>query len=318
MMSLLGAEAFRLSFSDCLSEAIEEVVVLTAFATVPGFSWLVGKIGNQQLPGKLVVRWRVDDLLSGASDLAVYGRAKQNGWDVYIYQDLHAKAFLIDQKTVFVGSANITASGLSLVPGANKELGTRFSASEQDLGVFENVLTEATLVTDDLFEQLNTYIASLPKIEKFTKSLSWPADIIEKLEKPPNGLWVADMLWTTPEGFERGNKLETVAPSDVAHDVRALGLEGLDCSDEEFLKRSFLKSRPWKWLYNQLLSAENKELYFGRLSSLLHDALLDDPGPYRKDVNGLLQNLYLWASFYGDDIVSIDVPGVKSQRIRIV
>ena len=45
-------------------------------------------------------------------------------------------------------------------------------------------------------------------------------------------------------------------------------------------------------MHNILL--EEKSLSFGAISSRLHNAILDDPIPYRKEVKVLVANLYSW------------------------
>ena len=147
-MQLLGTEKYRNDLAVDLREVEGELIILSAFVTLQGFKWILDKVKGKGISGKLVVRWRPDDLLSGASSLAVYEVAKEAGWEIFVYPDLHAKSILIDKATVFVGSANITGYGLSIVPGANRELGVKFEASTQDITVFESILSESTLVTD--------------------------------------------------------------------------------------------------------------------------------------------------------------------------
>lgn len=315
-MALLGTEAFRTALADRLAIAKDEIVVLTAFATKPGIEWLLGKISLNSVSGKLVVRWRADDLLSGASDLRVYELARECGWDVYIYKDLHAKAFLIDHETVFVGSANVTGNGLSLVPGANRELGTHFTASNLDIKVFDTVLSESILLTEKLYGEMVLFLdAQSTKMAVHQEQIVWPEEIRKQLDASPEGLWVADLLWTTPDNLLREIREREAFSVEARHDLKLLGLELLVGVDSQNLKDSFLASRSWRWLEYQLQTAENHERFFGDLSSLLHNSLMDDPLPYRKNVKDLLQNLFSWAEVFAVPLVNVDVPGRKSQRV---
>ena len=54
-------------------------------------------------------------------------------------------------------------------------------------------------------------------------------------------------------------------------------------------------------------------MYFGQLTAELHDALVEDPKPYRKDVKTLLA----WAQALQMEEVVIDKPS-HSQRVRLV
>ena len=317
-MNLLGAETYRNDLAECLSKVTDELIVLSAFVTRPGFQWILNRTNIERYTGNIVVRWRPDDLLSGASSLEVYADAKEAGWNVFICSDLHAKSILIDKATVFVGSANLTGYGLSIVPGANRELGVKFEASPRDIAVFEAILSESTLVTDSIVEQLKLFLATLPKKEHELSGRNWPDEISKLLQKPPGKLWVAEMLWASPEKLLGGFDSCSDVSSATEHDLRVLGLENVSTVDVSLLKAAFLNSRPWKWLYSLLSRAVHKELYFGKLSSLLHDSLLDDPAPYRTDVKELMQNLCLWIECLASDYVGIDVPSHKSQRIFII
>ena len=96
----------------------------------------------------------------------------------------------------------------------------------------------------------------------------------------------------------------------------------MDCIDALFscwkLKTRFQNSRIYHWLVNQINEQENKELYFGNLSSIIHNSLLDDPKPYRKNVKELQANLYTYVKFFLEDYIIIDVPYEKSERLRLI
>ncbi len=317
-MRLLGTEAFRTSLSEGLLEAKQEIIVLSAFVTLNGYSWLLEKIQSEDVVGKLVVRWRPDDLLIGASDLGVYEFAKQKGWSIFVCPELHAKSVLIDGVKVFVGSANITGRGLSIVPGANRELGICFSPTQQDLAVFDNVLSESTLVTDALFKKIEEFLLKQPKAVKSHKELSWPEEIEKIFKKPPEKLWVADLMWTSPEKLLNIELLDGENKRNALHDFRLLGVDDIPPFDLSCLKEAFIVSRCWQWLSNVISKNENREIYFGEASFLLHNSLLDDPRPYRKNVKELVQNLYLWVKFISKEYIKVDIPGNKSQRIKFI
>ena len=61
----------------------------------------------------------------------------------------------------------------------------------------------------------------------------------------------------------------------------------------------------------------NDCMYFGQLTAELHDALVEDPKPYRKDVKTLLANLLAWTQALRMEEVVIDKPS-HSQRVRLV
>lgn len=66
-----------------------------------------------------------------------------------------------------------------------------------------------------------------------------------------------------------------------------------------------------------LTKHENHELYFGEASVLLHNVLLNDPKPYRKEVKELLGNLLRWIEILKYEEICVDRPK-HSQRIRLI
>ena len=57
-------------------------------------------------------------------------------------------------------------------------------------------------------------------------------------------------------------------------------------------------------------------LYFGALTEKLHNAIVSDPKPYRRDVKVMLANLLTMVEALGLEEVIIDRPNY-SQRIRL-
>lgn len=70
---------------------------------------------------RVITRWRIADLLAGASDLGVYELAEENGVPLYLRHDLHAKLFAADDSCL-IGSANVTNAALGWREHANLEL----------------------------------------------------------------------------------------------------------------------------------------------------------------------------------------------------
>ena len=87
---------------------------------------------------------------------------------------------------------------------------------------------------------------------------------------------------------------------------------------EKEIKENFLKSKIFNWLITRLKKSENQEIYFGSLSSIIHDSLLDDPKPYRQDVKKLQANLYSYIEYFKPENIKIDVPKLKSERIKLI
>ena len=97
-------------------------------------------------------RWNPEDILSGVSDLECRALVVERGGKFRLHNRLHAKYFRFGQSAL-VGSANLTASGLSYAHRGNLEIlcepGTGFDADD-----FERTLRrESRDVTDAEFLQ---------------------------------------------------------------------------------------------------------------------------------------------------------------------
>lgn len=93
-----------------------------------------------------------------------------------------------------------------------------------------------------------------------------------------------------------------------------LGLDRIPTVPE--LKAAFIHSKAFLWLYDAVNKTPEKTCFFGGLTENLHNVLLNDPKPYRKEVKELLGNLLGWIEDLKIENIIIDVPN-HSQRIRV-
>lgn len=318
---LLGTEAYRNALANELRAANHRVMLISAYLTKKGIEWISNRLTNDDVECNIVARWKVTDLLSNASNLDAYEVISKRGWNLHILNDLHAKIFLIDNNSLFVGSANLTGYGLSLVPSSNREMGVKISPSESDISSINGIFEESTYVTPAIFQEMKDFIDNLKPQIKEKETYEWPLTLQDKLQNKISRLWVADLMWTSsPEDMIYKLNANVINSNDCLHDFAILGFEPERYKeiDLDTLKTAFLNTKVWKWLEGELLKTADYELQFGAVTKLLHDCLLDDPAPYRKDVKGLQVNLFNWIKVLKIPRVSIDVPGMKSERIRII
>ena len=106
---------------------------------------------------------------------------------------------------------------------------------------------------------------------------------------------------------------------NIVHDLELFGLTDIKKTDlEKELKESFLQSKIFNWLIKKLEAEENKEIYFGRLSSIIHDSLVDDPKPYRQNVKELQANLYSYIKYFKPSNLDHSIPKTRSERLKLV
>lgn len=310
--NLLGTEAFRNLLGESLRDAKEQVIIFTAYIKKIGVEWLEKQLTNKNVKCVLVSRWEKSDLAQGSSDLECYEICKKNNWQFKILNDLHAKLMLVDNKSLFIGSPNLTGKGMSLVPVSNKEMGIKVSATDSDTKIISSLLEEAILVNEDIYSKLMEWKKNLPEIKK-TVYPDFPETLKTKLKENLDKIWVHNFPWCKADDLF----IDKSSNNDVNHDLELFGLDKQNLN-KQIIKKNIIKSRVYRWLENQINKQKDKEIYFGSLSSIIHNSLLDDPKPYRKDIKQLQANLYTYVKSFLNDRIAIDIPFEKSERLRII
>jgi hypothetical protein len=309
--NILGTEAFRDLLGQSLEKAKDEIIILSAYVKKVGVEWLIEKLINKKIKCTIISRWDKSDLAQGSSDIECYELCKINKWQFKILKDLHAKIMLVDKNDLFIGSPNLTGHGMSLIPVSNKEMGVKLEASLSDINIIKNLIEEAILVDDQIHKQLKLWKENLPEFKK-TKLPDFPASLKLKFTENLDKIWVHNFPWSNVEDLlsqKKNNK-------NILHDLELFGLENKNI-DLIKINESFVNSKVYKWLLNVLNKENNKEIYFGNLSNIIHNSLLDDPRPYRKDVKELQRNLFDFLKNLKLDEIQLDQPNF-SQRIRLI
>ena len=291
---ILDGKGFSAQFLDSVVNCKKSLKVLSAFIKIKA---LESEYFSKNLVDKevvIVARWQKHDLIAGASDLEAYEFCKRNGWRFGIDLNLHGKLFVIDEKEIFLGSANLTQRGLHIGLIGNNEFGTKFPAEKTDLNKIESFIqSEVTWVDDELFELLSSEVQTAKIKNTPVDNSTWSKSIEEHVNKAVEYLWVQELVFLTP------NELLRVDLNDdrSLHDLDLLGLN-FDDITEETLKRAFKRTRLYRWLAS-ILSQDN--LRFGGVTAKLHSAILDDPKPYRVDIKNYNQIIFKWAEFLDED-----------------
>ena len=310
--NILGTEAFRNLLAKSLSKAEKEVAILSAYVKVIGVEWLKENLTNENIKCVIIARWDKGDIAQGSSDLDCYKICKDNNWQFRILKDLHAKIMLVDNKDLFIGSPNLTGHGMSLIPVSNKEMGVKLDATSSDINIINNLIEESVVIDDDIFEELKIWKDKLPEIKKQSFP-SFPKIVDDKIRDNFDKVWVHNFPWSN---FDDLLNIKNIN-ENIQHDLELFGLSKKNIN-HNVLKKSLEDSKIFKWLINMLKKQENNEIYFGKLSSIIHNSLLDDPKPYRKGVKDLQINLYSFLKKIKFDYLEISVPYAKSERIKLL
>jgi hypothetical protein len=263
---------------------------------------------------KVLARWQLGDLIFGASDLSAYELCKEFSWDFYIKLNFHGKVFWIPENGILVGSANATSSGLGLRPYSNSEVGTVVNQSADNIQIVNGLFSDSIQVTDSLFTNLKNVVDAN---EKQRDKLSWPRNVLNELDKADYStekFFFSECLHTSGLDIFSGANLRD---EFVIADLSLLGLLCGNLSKASLIQ-AFIAGKLFKWAY-ATVKKNGGSLSFGGVTVALHDAFLEDPAPYRRDIKKLVQNLYSWIKLSGSDLTGIEVIQPNhSEILRII
>ncbi len=251
---------------------------------------------------KVLSRWQLGDLIVGASDIESYEICKKFGWEFHIRLNFHGKVFLIPDSGILVGSANATSSGFGLRPNSNAEVGTIVNQSDENVHIINSLFDESICVTDQIFNDLKSIVDAS---EKDREKITWPKNILEIIEKTDYSkekFFLSECFQTN--GIDIFN-LENLKSYGAISDLSLLGALSFEPSNK-LLIELFINTKIFKWVYS-IVKNNNGSLRFGGVTDALHNALFEDPAPYRSEVKKLVQNLYSWIRLAGSQSTGMEI-----------
>ena len=162
-----------------LHRASNSVQIITAYCKEETFKYLDEKISSTVKEKKLLVRFRLDDILKGSTDIGILQHGLENNWEVYVRFDLHAKTYIVDNKRGLIGSANLTNSGLNVGKIGNMEMAALVDIMPNDIEKIDRLFKDAIKVDKILFENFKKQFNSIKRIDSYS-GYSWD-DTIMKL-----------------------------------------------------------------------------------------------------------------------------------------
>lgn len=284
-----------------LHRATDSVQIITAYCKEKTFKYLDSEINTEVQEKKLLVRFRLDDVLKGSTDFEILSYGMEHGWKVYVRFDLHAKTYIVDNKRGLVGSANVTNSGLNIGKAGNMEMAAFVDVEPNDIEKIGNLFNDAILVDAEILNNLKHQFDSVEKTEK-SEGRSWDNSIMKLFNPHIETLFSYELPNIIPEELE----LKTGWYFQF--------LDEYYDGNKNKLKEIFRWSNAYLWLLDTL-SNNGGCMFFGELSVALQNAVVSDPKPYRRDVKQMLANLLKLSEVLEMEEIVIDRPNY-SQRIR--
>lgn len=297
-MSILFSKEIFTAVIQELKNASESVQIITAYCKEDSLKRLTEYINEDVMEKRLMIRFRLDDIIRGSTDFDILEYCLVNGWQVYIRFDLHAKTYIVDNKRAIIGSANTTRSGFGNGKRGNMEMGTLVAVEEQDLEKINRLYRDAILVNNEILFNLRKQYKSI-EIDSSFNNITWDSSITSLFKPHIDALFSYELPDT----------------KEIIPDVYISFLDEQFNGNIDAFKAAFRWSNAYLWLLSTL--EENGGcLYFGALTEKLHNALVTDPKPYRKDVKILLSNLLSIVETVNMEEIKIDRPNF-SQRVML-
>ncbi|SEF45041.1 phospholipase D-like domain-containing protein [Lachnospira multipara] len=281
-----------------LKSAEKSVQIITAYCKKSTFEKLNSVIAESVHNRKLLVRFRLEDVIKGSTDFDILEYGIEQGWKVYLRFDLHAKTYIVDNKRGLVGSANATNSGLNIGKAGNMEMATFVDIESADVDKINSLFHDAVFVDYELLNEMKQELEAIDLSDK-QSSYNWSIDITKRFNPCIKALFSYEL----PDDF-----------TFVEGEYFSF-LDYTYSGDKEAFKEVFRWSNAYLWLL-KLIKENNGEMYFGAVTEKLHNALITDPKPYRRDVKQMLANLLKLIDLLEMDEIVVDRPN-HSQRIRI-
>lgn len=165
-MSILFSNEIMDAVVKELHKASDSVQIITAYCKEKTLKHLDSEISTEVLEKKLLVRFRLDDVIKGSTDFGILDYGMKHGWKVYVRFDLHAKTYIVDNKRGLVGSANVTNSGLSIGKTGNMEMAAFVDIEPKDIEKIGGLFNDAILVDTEILENLKQQFNSIEEPEK--------------------------------------------------------------------------------------------------------------------------------------------------------
>ena len=304
---ILSEKEFKDIAAKKISKAKHSIIVISAYIKKNGLDWLFQQI-PKNIDCKIYAKFSEIDIISGSSDLDCFIQCQKFGWQLYINTNLHSKVIVIDNEYLLVGSQNLTTRGYGLAVNPNFETGVLLKCNHNELSRLESIFNSSILFTTKLYEEIRTWLenTNIPK-NKF----KYPDNIVSQLKIDFNTLHVLDFPQLTHEDFIQENPNYQ---NEAKHLMDLMKID--DMNDYIKHKDLIIKNlKVYLWLHEKL--KKNNQFFFGALSDLIHNTLIDDPKPYRTEIKKIQKNLYTFISSIEEKTICIDQPNY-SERIYLI
>lgn len=304
-------------FKEVVESSRRKVSLVAPFIRLKPLCYLLDDLKDVSVT--VVTSWHTKDVLSGASDLAVFKYLTRNGWRLYVNNALHAKCVIPDCGRALFSSANITRKGLGLCAAANAECAIVVDpAPPETTEWLDGLIAASKLITSELFEDFKKHIEkqqttpneSVVEDYQFKDQSSLTLSSLPMLDTP-------DLLIAFIEQIQK----EDLMPAPdlmgrLVHDAQLFRLDIMKpiSGQRQRLKESFL-GHP---AISEFMRFIGHGKYFGESKRWLQQTCTDSPKPCRKDLTGHVRILFDWMHALSDGTYVIERPHFSERLTRVI
>lgn len=159
---------------DSLDEARHEVMIVAPFIKLSALERVIGQL-DSCFPIRVLTRWRLDEILSGVSDIEIWETLKiRPNASLHLQASLHAKYYRVDNRR-FIGSANLTNAGMGWNINSNIEILVEVSENHVSDELENELWNNSILVTQEIYEQTKISVTQCIHDWKITEDECYPA-----------------------------------------------------------------------------------------------------------------------------------------------
>ncbi len=292
----------------------ETIILFSAYIKTE----IVKRLNSNNNIKQIIVRWEIEDLAKGVSDLDLYGYCKNNNIQLFRNTRIHLKTAWNFNNKILLGSANYTNKGVGESQNYNYELaGTFENITFSDKIYLNTILKSSRLVDDNYFQQLKEIVEAVPKTQ-----IVYP-NVEENMVETNHFLLSELPMSLSPDDLYdvavRSEEYESMDHNCAAHDI---ALYNIDVFQEypnfKIQLKDKFNSHPFIIaLKNHIKAQETKSLRYGGVVDWIQKTTTTVPTPRSWEIKReqIVNILYTWICEF-DDNFTWNIPGNRSEVIH--
>ena len=276
-------------------------------------------VQHRSSPTEIIVRWQLNDLVTGASDLEIFDTCQRIGISLYRNPRIHLKCFINNFQECLMTTANISKRALSSDQESNfnHEVGTNIkNLTFEDKIYFQTILNESALVTPQTVERLKTLSDEREPAKQSSSNLDFE-ELHPDSDFLLSALPMSENVDILEEIYFKKNAKNLTDYNCAIHDLVLYHIEN-GLNEDEFLAqlKTHFFSHPFIKAFLSEVEKQGGAVHFGFVRRWLASNCTNVPLPRPWEVTTNVQILFRWIVDLEDGKYFVDVPHKYSERLK--